>query len=87
VVLLHALGEQSADWSAVASALGASQPVYAPDLRGHGASDRAGQYTVAALIADVTGLFDALGLRSAILVGHSTGGAAAYRHRGAKRSG
>jgi 3-oxoadipate enol-lactonase len=79
VVLLHALGEQSANWSAVASALGASQPVYAPDLRGHGASDRAGQYTVAALIADVTVLFDALGLRSAILVGHSTGGAAAYQ--------
>jgi 3-oxoadipate enol-lactonase len=78
-VLLHALGEQSADWSAVASALAASRPVYAPDLRGHGASDRPGQYTVAALSADVAGLFDALGLRSAILVGHSTGGAAAYQ--------
>jgi 3-oxoadipate enol-lactonase len=79
VVLLHALGEQSADWSAVASALGASWPVYAPDLRGHGASDRPGQYTVAALTGDVAGMFDALGLRSVILVGHSTGGAAAYQ--------
>jgi 3-oxoadipate enol-lactonase len=79
VVLLHALGEQSADWSAVASALGASWRVYAPDLRGHGASDWPGTYTVAALTADVAAWFDALGLRSAILVGHSTGGAAAYQ--------
>ena len=79
VVLLHALGEQSADWSAVASALAVSWPVYAPDLRGHGASDRPGQYTMAAVSADVAGFFDALGLPPAIVVGHSMGGAAAYQ--------
>jgi 3-oxoadipate enol-lactonase len=79
VVLLHAQGEQSADWSAVAPALAASLPVYAPDLRGHGASDWPGQYTMAAVTTDVTGFFDALGLPSAIVVGHSMGGAAAYQ--------
>lgn len=79
VVLLHALGEQSADWSAVASALAASRPVYAPDLRGHGASDWPGQYTMAAVTADVAGFFDSLRLRSALVVGHSMGGAAAYQ--------
>jgi pimeloyl-ACP methyl ester carboxylesterase len=77
VVLLHALGEQSADWSAVAAALAASWPVYAPDLRGHGASDWPGRYTMAAITADIAGLFDALGLRSAIVAGHSLGAAAA----------
>jgi 3-oxoadipate enol-lactonase len=79
VVLLHALGEHSADWSAVASALAASWLVYAPDLRGHGASDRPGQYTMAAVTADVAGFFDALGLPQAIVVGHSMGAAAAYQ--------
>jgi 3-oxoadipate enol-lactonase len=79
VVLLHALGEQSADWAGVASALAAHWHVYAPDLRGHGASDWPGRYTMAAVAADVAGLFDALGLRSAIVVGHSMGGAAAYQ--------
>jgi hypothetical protein len=34
VVLLHALGEQSSDWTPVASALAPSWRVYAPDLRG-----------------------------------------------------
>jgi len=77
VVLLHALGEQSADWSAVAAALAASWPVYALDLRGHGASDWPGQYTMAAVTADVEGFFDGLGLLSAAVVGHSVGGAAA----------
>lgn len=51
VVLLHALGEQSADWSPVARELAASWRVYAPDLRGHGGSDWPGEYTVAALAA------------------------------------
>jgi 3-oxoadipate enol-lactonase len=80
VVLLHATGEQSADWSAVAPALAAaSWPVYAPDLRGHGASDWPGQYTMAAVTADVAAFCDALRLAPAIVIGHSLGGAAAYQ--------
>jgi pimeloyl-ACP methyl ester carboxylesterase len=39
VVLLHALGEGSSDWARVAEALAPAWRVYAPDLRGHGASD------------------------------------------------
>lgn len=78
VVLLHAVGEQSADWSPVARELAASWRVYAPDLRGHGASDWPGEYTVAAVTADVAHFLDALGLPSASVIGHSTGGAAAY---------
>jgi 3-oxoadipate enol-lactonase len=78
-VLLHATAEQSADWSAVAAALAASRPVYAPDLRGHGASDWPGQYTMAAIITDVAAFFEALRLPPAIVIGHSLGGAAAYQ--------
>ncbi len=79
VVLLHATGQQSADWSAVAAALAASWRVYAPDLRGHGASDWPGRYTMAAVTADVAAFVEALRLPPAIVIGHSLGGAAAYQ--------
>jgi 3-oxoadipate enol-lactonase len=79
VVLLHATGEQSADWSAIAASLAASCRVYAPDLRGHGASDWPGQYTMAAVTADVAAFCSALSLPPAIVIGHSLGGAAAYQ--------
>lgn len=86
VVLLHALGEQSSDWAPVAAALGSSWRVYAPDLRGHGASDRPGTYTVEQLTTDLAALLDALGLDRVTLGGHSIGAPPAWlyaaRHPG-----
>ena len=78
LVLLHALGEDSSDWEAVAATLAPSWRVYAPDLRGHGASDWSGPYTVEQLTADLEAFLDALGLRRVALAGHSMGAAAAY---------
>jgi len=78
VVLLHALGENSADWDPVAAALSETWHVYAPDLRGHGRSDWPGAYTLALLRDDVLGFLDALELPRAAMIGHSMGGAAAY---------
>ena len=52
----------------------------APDLRGHGASDRptdAAAYSFEILAADVVALADALGWDRFALVGHSMGGAVA----------
>jgi 2-succinyl-6-hydroxy-2,4-cyclohexadiene-1-carboxylate synthase len=49
----------------------------APDLRGHGASDRPaglGAYSLRRFAADVVGLLDALGWASCTLLGHSMGG-------------
>jgi len=77
-VLLHALGENSADWDQVAAALAASWHVYALDLRGHGASDWPGAYTLALLRDDVLAFLDTLGLPQVTVIGHSMGGAAAY---------
>jgi 3-oxoadipate enol-lactonase len=77
-VLLHALGEQSSDWAPVASALGPSWRVYAPDLRGHGASDWPGSYTIEQLTTDLAAFLDALGLDQVTLGGHSVGGPPAY---------
>lgn len=85
-VLLHALGEQSSDWAAVAPALASSRRVYALDQRGHGASDWTGPYTIEQLTADLAGFLDALNLDRVTLVGHSIGGPPAYlyaaRHPG-----
>lgn len=85
-VLLHALGEQSSDWAAVAPALASSRRVYALDQRGHGTSDWTGPYTIEQLTADLAGFLDALNLDRVTLVGHSIGGPPAYlyaaRHPG-----
>lgn len=78
VVLLHALGERAADWARVRDALARDRRVYAPDLRGHGSSDRAAQYSVELMRDDVLGFLDALGLDRVDLVGHSLGGVVAY---------
>ena len=78
VVLLHALGEQSSDWEPVASALALSWCVYAPDLRGHGASDWPGCYTIEQLTTDLAAFVGVLGLDQVTLVGHSIGAPPAY---------
>ncbi|WP_369204336.1 alpha/beta fold hydrolase [Streptomyces sp. PU-14G] len=79
VVLLHCLGEDGEDWRGpLVSALGGEHPVYAPDLRGHGGSDRTGCYAMANFVADLRGFLDALGIGRAILVGHSFGSVVAY---------
>jgi 3-oxoadipate enol-lactonase len=77
-VLLHALGEQSSDWAQVAEALVSSCRVYAPDLRGHGASDWVGPYTIEQLAADLAAFLDALDFDQVALAGHSMGSAPAY---------
>jgi pimeloyl-ACP methyl ester carboxylesterase len=77
-VLLHALGEASSDWEAVAAALAPSWRVYAPDLRGHGASDWPGSYTIEQLTSDLAAFLDALGLDRVALGAHSVGSPPAY---------
>jgi pimeloyl-ACP methyl ester carboxylesterase len=78
VVLLHALGENSSDWTMVAALLAATYRVYAPDLRGHGASPHPGTYSLELMRSDVLRFLDALDLDDVSLIGHSLGGAVAY---------
>ncbi|MET9295109.1 alpha/beta hydrolase [Streptomyces sp. NPDC003077] len=53
--------------------------VIAPDQRGHGASDRAADYSREGYVADLVALLDHLGLSSVVVLGHSMGGKNTYQ--------
>lgn len=78
LVLLHALGEDGSTWAATARRLAGRYQVYAPDLRGHGHSDRCPEYSFELMRDDVLGLLDTLGRDQVTLVGHSMGAVVAY---------
>lgn len=73
-LLLPATGKTARDWDGIASGLCAERTVYAVDLRGHGASDWPGTYSLQLFTQDVIGILDGLGLGAVDLVGHSLGG-------------
>lgn len=81
VVLLHGYSASIEWWEKIAPALaGAGQRVIAIDLVGHGGSQaprEPGQYGAAGQSAAVHRALNALGVRRAILVGHSMGGSVA----------
>ncbi|MGH8482177.1 MAG: alpha/beta fold hydrolase, partial [Nevskiaceae bacterium] len=79
LVLLHGLGASSADWEYQVPALSRRFQVIVTDFRGHGASDRTGDYGVERFAADTWRLLDHLQVRSPVLVGHSMGGAVAMQ--------
>lgn len=74
LLLLHALGENRGSWAGTAAALAADGwRTTALDLRGHGDSDRAGDYRYEAMRDDVFALLDELGADEVTLVAHSVG--------------
>ena len=77
LVLLHGLFGSARNWGAVQKALVADYRVVALDLRNHGASPHAPGMSYAAQAADVAETLTALGIESAVVLGHSMGGKAA----------
>jgi 3-oxoadipate enol-lactonase len=80
VILIHAVTSNMAIWlfTNLLDTLAEDFRVTAYDLRGHGASDvPAAGYTSADMADDLRQLHAALGLRPALLVGHSFGGVVA----------
>ena len=75
VVLLHALGSSARTWAAFAAAL--PRQSIAVDLRGHGTSPHAGDYSFTTMADDVLAFLDEHGHAVVDLVGHSLGGAVA----------
>ena len=79
-MLLPATGETAEDWDVVASDLSGSRAVYAVNLRGHGASEWPGTYSIQLMAEDVAGLLSSgLSQTPVDLVGHSLGGLVACR--------
>ncbi|GGZ38833.1 alpha/beta fold hydrolase [Streptomyces poonensis] len=80
LVLIHGIGDSSATWAEVIPDLARRHTVIAPDLLGHGASDKPrADYSVAAYANGVRDLLTALGIESATLAGHSLGGGVAMQ--------
>ncbi|MDJ0534008.1 MAG: alpha/beta fold hydrolase [Xenococcaceae cyanobacterium MO_207.B15] len=77
VLCLHGILEQGAAWSEVAIRLAQKgYRVIAPDLRGHGRSDRVGKggsYNLMDFLGDIDAIVEALAGRAFTLVGHSLG--------------
>jgi non-heme chloroperoxidase len=80
VVLLHGVTDSWRSFETVLPHLPSTLRVFALSLRGHGESTRPeGGYGYTDFAADVAGFMDAIGLSSAILVGHSMGSLVAQR--------
>ncbi|MEV6738236.1 alpha/beta hydrolase [Streptomyces sp. NPDC051104] len=80
LVLIHGIGDSSATWAELIPDLARTHTVLAPDLLGHGASDKPrADYSVAAYANGVRDLLTTLGIESATLVGHSLGGGVAMQ--------
>lgn len=80
LVLIHGIGDSSATWTDLIPDLARTHTVIAPDLLGHGASDKPrADYSVAAYANGVRDLLTTLGIESATLLGHSLGGGVAMQ--------
>lgn len=80
LVLIHGITSSSATWDRVLPRLARRYTVLAPDLLGHGQSDKLrGDYSVGAHANTIRDLLDELGYGSASFVGHSLGGGVALQ--------
>jgi pimeloyl-ACP methyl ester carboxylesterase len=80
VVLIHGLTSDSKTWSRVMPSLARRFTVIAPDLAGHGGSDKPkGDYSLGAHASAVRDLLLTLGHDRASIVGHSLGGGIAMQ--------
>jgi pimeloyl-ACP methyl ester carboxylesterase len=80
LALIHGITSDSSTWRRVLPYLARRFTVFAPDLAGHGGSDKPrGDYSLGALASGVRDLMLALGHDRATLVGHSLGGGVAMQ--------
>ena len=80
LLLIHGIGDSHATWDEVIPALAREHTVIAPDLLGHGASDKPrADYSVAAYANGMRDLISLLGVDRVTVVGHSLGGGVAMQ--------
>ncbi|MGW3730760.1 alpha/beta fold hydrolase [Streptomyces sp. NPDC000851] len=80
VLLIHGIGDSSDTWVDLIPALARHYTVIAPDLLGHGSSDKPrGDYSVPAYANGMRDLLGVLDIDKVTLVGHSLGGGVAMQ--------
>ncbi len=80
LLLLHGIGNNCQTWAGVIGRLAESHTVLAPDLLGHGDSDKPrGDYSSAAYANGMRDLLSVLDIEKATVVGHSLGGGIALQ--------
>jgi len=80
VLLIHGIGDSSATWDPVLSRLARRHTVIAPDLLGHGLSDKPrGDYSIGGFACGMRDLLSVLGIERVTVVGHSLGGGVAMQ--------
>ncbi len=80
LLLLHGIGDSSQAWLPVLPALARTHTVIAPDLLGHGRSDKPrADYSVAAYANGMRDLLGVLDIDQVTVVGHSLGGGVAMQ--------
>ncbi|HVT42090.1 MAG TPA: alpha/beta hydrolase [Acidimicrobiales bacterium] len=78
VLLIHGIGDSSDTWRPVAGRLAQHHTVVAPDLLGHGRSEKPrADYTIAGFANGMRDLLSLLGIERVTVVGHSLGGGVA----------
>ena len=80
ILLIHGIGDNSTTWHTVQSMLAQRFTVIAPDLLGHGQSDKPrADYSVAAYANGMRDLLSVLDIERVTVVGHSLGGGVAMQ--------
>ena len=80
LLLIHGVGDNSTTWESVHTKLAQRYTVIAPDLLGHGESDKPrADYSLAAFANGMRDLLAVLGIERATVVGHSLGGGVAMQ--------
>jgi pimeloyl-ACP methyl ester carboxylesterase len=80
ILLIHGIAGTAATWTAVQERLAERFTTIAPDMPGHGVSDKpVGDYSLGNLASTLRDLLVALGHERATLVGHSLGGGVAMQ--------
>ena len=80
LLLIHGIGDNSTTWGPVQTKLAQRFTVIAPDLLGHGQSDKPrADYSVAAYANGMRDLLSVLDIDHATVVGHSLGGGVAMQ--------
>ncbi len=80
ILLIHGIGDNSTTWSTVQTKLAQRFTVIAPDLLGHGKSDKPrADYSVAAYANGMRDLLSVLDIDQVTVVGHSLGGGVAMQ--------